>query len=478
MLNKKALLAELAKRRKEASSSKEVFSFYDVAFDKQVELFKKEESRFRTAVCSRRAGKTIGIAADMLDIGSRVKEANLLYITLTRNNAKKIIWHDLKKLADEYNINVKLNEADLSVYFPDTGARVHMAGVKDKTEIEKFRGWRLTRCYIDECQSFRPYIKELIDDIIIPALRDERGALILTGTPGPVPAGPFYEYSTSSDWANYHWTAFNNPHMHNPPEKDLNLTLEEERKIKGITEDDAGYQRETYGLWIEDLDSLVFKYNKDINHYTKMPPVSWSYVFGIDIGHSDADAIAVLAFNERINKVYLVEESLNRKQNITELVADIKRLQTKYKPIRMVMDAGALGKKIQEEITRVHHIPVKAAEKSRKSEYIELLNDDLRTGRLKAEKNSEFAQDCFRVQWDIDKEYKKQVSDSYHSDITDAVLYGWRECLHHLGSMKQVVPPIDSDRFMDEYEERLAQKMKEDAEKDEYDQLFEDDFEW
>lgn len=466
MANKSAVLAELKRRQEELAkeAAKPVFVFDNYCFAPQIKFLRGSGARFRTAVCSRRAGKTVGIAADVVDTCQNKADITCLYITLTQQNARNIIWGDLMKIIEDYDIDCKIDNTRLTVKFPN-GSRFVVAGAKDRQEIEKYRGWKLYKCYIDECQSFRPYIEELVNDIITPALRDLKGFLYLTGTPGPIPAGYFHDCSNSDFWNNHHWTAFDNPHMHDPPELDLNETLAEERKMKGIDESDASYQRETYGLWIEDKDSLVYKFDKTRNVSTDIPPSNeLTYIFGIDIGYVDADAIAVLGYHAKQKVVYLVEEKVVRKQDITSLVQQIKKLQAEYSPVKMVMDAGALGKKIQEEILQRHQLHVEAAEKTRKVEFIELLNDDLRTSKFKAIPNTIFSEDCMLLQWDKESKVrnpeKPKVSDVYHSDITDAVLYGWRECRHYLAEPDPIKHPIHSDAYMDEMERKEAEKIQ------------------
>ena len=457
-----ALLAEIQKRK--LKSERPEFIFTDFCFDKQVDFFRGKGTRFRNAVCSRRAGKTVGIVADMLDTCLKESEINLLYITITQQQARAIIWSDLLRLIEDYQLECKVDNTRLTVSFPNK-SRIYIAGAKDRTEIEKFRGWKLRKCYIDECQSFRTYIKELINDIIIPALRDKRGELYLTGTPGPVKAGVFYEYSQSKNWRSHHWTAFDNPYMHDPPNLNLEEVLREERIIRGIDESDPSYIRETFGKWIEDTDALVYKFNRTRNIYSALPSDGeWSYIIGIDIGYNDSDAIAVIGYNSHHKKVYLVDEHVKNKQNISQLVEVIQHYKDQYNPIRMVMDAGALGKKIQEELRFRHGLHIEAAEKSRKVEFIELLNDDLRTEKFKAFENSIFQEDCMLVQWDKDSKIrnpeKPKISDTYHSDICDAVLYAWRDCKHYLSEKPIDKPEPNTDDYMKELERKEAEEMQ------------------
>lgn len=460
--SKHALLAELQRRKIKQERPK--FDFDKFTFDAQHKFFRGFHKRFHTAVCSRRAGKTVGIAADMLDSAENNDGVNLLYITVTQQAARTIIWGDLLKLIDEYQIDCKIDNQRLTIKFPRK-SMIYIAGAKDRAEIEKYRGWKLFKCYIDEAQSFRAYIKELINDVIIPCLRDLKGHLYLTGTPGPVLAGIFYEYSTSPNWDNHHWTAFDNPHMHSLPDNDLEETLTEERIMRGIDVSDPSYIRETYGKWVEDLDALVFKFNKGRNIYKELPKTGqWTYIMGVDIGYNDSDAICMLGYNSHYKKVYIVDEFVKNKQNITELVREVQRMKDEWEPVKIVMDAGALGKKIQEEIKFRHGLHMETAEKTRKVEFIELLNDDLRTGKLMAPENSLFEQDAMLVTWDKDAMLRNpdrpKISDTYHSDINDAILYAWRECRHYLSEKPEAKKVINTDAYMDEMEAREAEDMQ------------------
>lgn len=437
---------------------------YDITIDNDSHLFLDANGLI--------GHNTVGIAADAIETIQNEADVICLYITVTKQAARNIIWGDVLSLVDKYNLDMKVDNTRLVVANPRNRSKFIIEGAKDRSEIEKYRGWKLRKCYIDEAQSFRGYIKELVNDVITPALRDLKGSLYITGTPGPVKAGYFYEVTHSDFWHQTHWTAFDNPHMHEPPAKDLNETLAEERTMKGIDETDPSYIRETFGKWIEDVDALVFKFNRDKNIYHTLPKfddfgreLEYSYLFGIDIGYNDSDAIAVLAYNYSEKKVYLVEEFVKSKQDITSLVREIKRLQDYYNPVKMVIDAGALGKKIHEELLQRHGLNLEAAEKSRKVEFIELLNDDLRTGKFMAYKGSIFAEDCMLVQWDKESKIRNpdrpKISDSYHSDACDAVLYAWRECRHFLSSSQDPSPDVGTNKYMEELEAEEARRLEE-----------------
>jgi len=438
------------------------FDLTNFCFKEQLS-FIRDKSPFKTAVCSRRAGKTIACAAHLWDEAQANPDRVCLYITLSRNNAKKLIWKELLKIRQQYAIDSSIDSTELSIKLKN-GSVIYVSGAKDKTEIEKFRGLAITLCYIDECQSFKSYLQDLIDEVIAPALMDYAGTLCLIGTPGPVPNGYFYESSHNAEWSHHKWTYCDNPWISLKSNKTHQEVLERELKRRGVTTDHPSIQREWFGKWVTDSDSLVIKYSNNKNHYDVLPNLHkpWQIVIGIDIGFDDADAIAVIGSNEHAKEAYLIEEIIAPKQGITELAESIQKLVKKYDVNRIVMDTGGLGKKVAEEIRRRFAIPIQAAEKTRKFEFIELLNDALRTGKFFAKRDSRFAQDSYLVEYDWDKssQDKLVVSDRYHSDIIDATLYAFRESLHWLYEPEIPQPkPATPEWFLRQEEEMLEAAM-------------------
>lgn len=423
-----------------------VFKLSDFLFDKQLK-FVTDPRPFKVAVCSRRAGKTVACAADLIATCLETPEIVCLYITLARTNAKRLLWPEIKKINKKYKLGGSEDLIELSMTFPN-GSVIYCSGAKDAAEIEKFRGLALKKVYIDECQSFRSHIKELIDDVLVPALIDYDGSLCLIGTPGPVPAGYFAEVCGAAprptrtneedddeegmafNWVQYHWTFFDNPHIAIKSKKTHEEVLKRVLKMRGVSVDDPSIQREFFGKWVLDSDSLWIKYSSNLNDFKGLDPNRrYNYILGIDIGFNDADALAILAWEDTSKNIYLVEEVVTEKQGMTELVEQIQILQKRYDISKMVIDEGGLGKKMAEEMRRRHHLPLYPADKARKQENVAFLNDALRTGRFKAKSTSQFAQDAFLVEVDRDKSRpdKVKISDKYHSDIIDAVLYAFRE---------------------------------------------------
>src|SRR5581483_12263101 len=102
------------------------------------------------------------------------------------------------------------------------------------------------------------------------------------------------------------------------------------------------------------LDALWIKYNQEKCDYDKLPEGKWLYLMGVDLGHDDADALAILAYSDASPVTYLVEEMVTVKQGITELVDQVQQSRHARNIVKIVCDEGALGKKIAEEIRRRH----------------------------------------------------------------------------------------------------------------------------
>lgn len=427
MITNLAVQKALKKRQKSVEDSKQ-FSLEEHLFPEQL-AFVKDPSLNKVAVCSRRAGKSVACAADLVYTAINNPGTVCLYITLSRNNAKKIIWREIKALNREHKLMGLENLSELSVTFSN-GSIIYLSGAKDSNEIEKFRGLALKLVYIDEAQSFREYIRELINDVLSPALMDYSGTLCLIGTPGPIPSGFFHDcYTKGNTWSKHHWTFWDNPFIIKKSKVSHKVMLERELARRGVSQADPSIQREYFGRFVIDSDSLLIHYDALKNHYTELPPANYDYIMGIDLGFKDADAIAVIAWSESHSTTYLVEELIVAGQGMTELVEQIKFLEKKYNVSKMVIDEGGLGKKMAEEMRRRHGVPVHAADKVRKMENIAFLNDHLRSGRFKAKSGSRFAEDSYLVEVDRDKSTpdKIKVSDKYHSDIIDSVLYAFRE---------------------------------------------------
>lgn len=390
--------------------------------------FVSDPARYLTAQCSRRAGKTNGLCLRFLKTMETHPKSQSVYLALTRDSARDIMWPVLHEMNDKYRIGLDLVESRLTATHPN-GAKLILLGADMSNFIKRLKGRKYPAVAIDEAQDFSQHLQSLVDDVLTPSIADYAdGWLALTGTPGPVPTGYFYEVTQERKYGySYHeWTILDNPYMPNPA-----AFIEDMKLKRGWDDRHPTLLREWRNQWVLDQQSLWIVYDEKLNHYQQLPqgPAQPTYVLGIDIGFKDADALAVIAWYPDSPVTYLVEEVINRKQGLTELVEQIQALEKKYRISKMVIDEGGLGKKLAEEMRRRYGIPVHAADKARKQENVDLLNDSLRLGKFMAKGASQFAQDSYRVQIDWDKSTPNKIiiKKKPHSDVIDAVLYAFKE---------------------------------------------------
>lgn len=427
MLSDGAIKRELGRRLKRAAAASSVI--LGDTFPEQ-NAFVLDNSRYIAACCTRRAGKSSALALRFLRTMEKYPRGQSLYLSLTQESAKQIMWGVLQDMDSKYKLGLSFVESSLTVAHPN-GHKLRLMGADLANFMRRLRGRKFAGVAVDECQEFGTHIQALVDDVLTPSIADYTdGWLALTGTPGCVPTGMFFDITQGGKYGYslHKWSILNNPFMPSPAAFIADLKQKREWDDNNPT-----LRREWRGEWVLDVESLWVRYKENLNDYSILPeiklPNKYNYVLGIDIGFNDADALAVLAWSTNSKVTYLVEEKITSKQGLTELVAQIKELSSKYPITKMIIDEGGLGKKLAEEMRRRHAIPVHPADKQRKQETVEFLNDALRLGNFKAKKDSRFAQDSYLIQIDWDKSTpdKIVIKKKPHSDIIDSVLYSFKE---------------------------------------------------
>lgn len=397
----------------------------DLSFPEQ-DAFVDDDAQFLAAICTRRAGKTNALARKFKKTMDLYPSSLSRYIALTRDSARDIMWPVLQEMDEKFKWGAVFTDSNLTMTLPND-SRLRLYGADMKNFIRRLRGAKSPATALDEVQEHQEHINSLVDDVITPSMADYPNAwLALCGTPGPIPRGLFFDVTEKGigEYSVHRWSLYDNPYLPN-----AQSFVDKLKARKKWNDNNPTFMREYKGVWVLDLESLLVRYDASVNHFDSLPIHPWHYILGVDIGFNDADALAVLAWSEATPNIYLVEEVITTGQDITQLTNQIEHLQKKYNPDKTVMDAGALGKKIHEELTRRKHLPIQAADKARKMENIALLNEWLRLGRFMAPKDSRFAQDSYQVQIDHDKTTpdKIVVKKGFHSDIIDSVLYAFRE---------------------------------------------------
>lgn len=447
--------------------------------------------RFRTVLCARRSGKSYMGAALLVDTCLAKPESSVVYITLTRGSAKRILWSHLHRLNDTLGLGGEFNNTELTCRFPN-GSLLQLAGAETNADIEKFRGVPFHLVVIDECKSFpTQLLDELIEDVLTPCLADYKGHLVLMGTPGAILTGRFFAatgpeaalvtvkdgsrfalarpYALKDDpryadvafeWSTHTWTLkdnVKNPHLW------TEALLQKRRN--GWADDDPIWLREWLGQWVADNGAFVLRYNAERNGWTPNPEWSdtfgldpaheWQFVLGMDLGYDDDFDVEVWAWSETCRDMFHVEGFNAPRLEVRDIAAKVGELQAKYGEfVAMVGDRGGLGKMILATLDSQYGLHIEAADKHEKRDYIELMNSDLVSGRLFILRGSNLEQQAVTAQWD---ETGKHVDDDTPDHAIDASLYIWRYCYHHFSRNRRVLAADGSPEY---YRHKMLEEME------------------
>lgn len=353
----------------------------EFAFEEQ-RGFITDEARRKCALCPRRAGKSYAVGL-WLCIGWRFRPGQKsLFIARTIAHARDILWDVLKDLDRKWEWGCKFNEARSEMHFPN-GYVIRLRGVGTLREAEKIRGGHYWRVAIDEAHLYEEALLQfLITSVVEPALVDLLGELCLTGTPGYVLAGFWFEKTAPRDefpdakgapWPTHRWSMLDNPHLPDPEGELAQVLLEH-----GWTEDHPEVIREWKGRWVRDDGALVYTYDPVRHSYLdgdgRFDERQWARntqglksVIGVDTGWSDGNGFCVAQKRHdgptiRIPVAFRCGEMTDH-----EIARTIKQLMHRFGTRHVFMDSST----ILQESMHNYGVPARKAIKGEKRPRIE-----------------------------------------------------------------------------------------------------------
>jgi hypothetical protein len=394
--------------------------------------FVLDTSKRKSALCSRRAGKSHGIGSWLirgaeLD-GDRIGMS--LYIAQRRNNARAL-WSAMQAISRAHGLGLKLKEEDgqLMVRHPN-GHRIWLAGCPNEAEIEKFRGFPFRRVAVDEGQVYGSYLKPMIEEVLEPTLLDCDGELALTGTPGVVSAGLFHdvtavaqegiEVADSDEWRVHHWTVLQNPHIPH-----AERWLRERREKRNWSTDHPTYVREWRGLWVRDDSAVVYPWNPQLNIATEPKYERTFRVLSVDLGFVDPCAFVIGDSTRGFPDWHAVAAWRVEGLTVARLAAEIEKARKEYSPDLVVVDEGAQGKMIANDLQNTYGIPLIKAEKKQKLANIHMVRGMMLAGTwtLNPFTCRDLRQEMLVLPWNEDRDdHHEQFGD----DLCDSALYNVR----------------------------------------------------
>jgi hypothetical protein len=176
------------------------------------------------------------------------------------------------------------------------------------------------------------------------------------------------------------------------------------------------------------------------------PPSDMYFVAGLDFGHTDADAFAIILGSRKRKESFLVYEYKMRGTGLGPLVEGIRAglayIKAEFPLIPqscpIFADMGAGGAKHTDDLRTVYSLPTLPAIKTNKDLGISMLQDDVRGGLLKVKKGGYFDEEARFIVFTRDEvtdALTREVDDDiYHGDMSDAVLYAKR-ALYNAGAV-------------------------------------------
>jgi hypothetical protein len=350
------------------------------------------------------------------------------------------------------------------------GSTVTLSGADDERDIEKLRGPSYDLVIVDEAGSFADrLVRYMAEEILEPALLDRDGSLWLIGTPNAECRGYFHDACLGRipGWSSHHWTMMDNTHIPH-----AGAWLERKKRAKGWADDNVILRREYLGEWVRDETSMVYRVTAS-NIIEDAPTIKDAkYVLGVDIGTAQMSkdetkgstvALSLWMFGKATVQAYCIKSwrmpCPEDGVGVSDVAKEIERTNKQTPLTSCVVDAGGLGGAFVTEFRR-RYLPVKPAEKTGKSAFIELLNDDLRMRKLciVGPSNQAYLDEISRLQWDQDAAVQKEDTRT-PNHLCDAGLYAWRECRHYHGVQDEPGPALTAEQIAQAEADKMRDEL-------------------
>jgi len=419
---------------------------------KQQFNFINDKSRFKAALCTRRAGKSFGIGAYLFKSAIENPETNQLYIALTRMSAKKIMWRDvLRKINRELGINAKANNTELSLELPN-GSMIYLMGMDSTSEEkEKILGQKYKLAVVDESASFKQDLELLVQSSLRPTLADERGTLAMIGTPSSLLNSYFFKVTNGliPEFKVHKWSAWDNPHIKKQWREELDFIEKNNPAFK----ETPSFKQMYLGEWFVDETKLIIPVTQH-NLINQAPIGDYKHVIGVDLGYNDATAFTVTGYRAHDSNLYYFESYKKTKLIISDVAFQIKLLMKKYSYSRIVIDGA--NKQAIEELRQRHNLPfIETAEKTAKAHYLDMLKSDVITGVIKIVESEcmPLIDEWSKLIWN-DNAKKREENPACENHCSDSALYAWRDAINYIEKPKFEIPK-PTDKAYEDYLEQL-----------------------
>ena len=431
-------------------------------FDYQGKIY-NDKSPNRAVIGTRQFGKSRLAAVEIIDAGINNPGSDCAYVDMDIEHGGKVIWTEVEKLFDEYNIPAKIVKGVIKFQNKATG--YIFSG--RPAEIKKLQGLKYAILIIDEAQEANALANILT--MCRPALMRYNGRVLLLGIPGRVrTVGPWWEITEGSKKHTFS--------QHRGSFRD-NTALSEAAKIRIFDEEkerlgpkSPDFYRHWLGLWPELNNALrVYHYDPDKNGYDGSAPPCKLTAIGLDPGGvKDSEAIVVIGHGNDDGIVWHLDEDVTAKGDGGSWDDSGDRMgpmQEKWNPQKRFYDWGSAHK---DSLTLIYksdkHIVMEGVPS--KDPYAESrrINQMLESGRLMIERGSKLEADLLYTMWDEESlgggGQKPKYDKSYKQDAADALRCSMWAVTGWMKDVKPVIVKTEQERENDAIKELLKPVVK------------------
>ena len=438
-MNKAAKI--LAKRKASAAPT----SVLDIGFPVQHD-FILNPSKFKALFATRRFGKSYTAGIYLIQEALDNPGCSVLYIALTRDSAKGIMWKDiLKVLNRKHKLRMKFNETLLTATLPNGSVLYLMGADSSEDDKNKILGRKFKLAVVDEAASFTINLSELVYGILKPAMADLAGTICMIGTPSNFTRGLFYDITTGKEpgWHLVKANTRDNPYMCKQwLQEILELTINQPYII-----DTPMFKQMYLGEWAIDDNKRVYRFNIEHNLYKDLPTYktsNWTYVLGVDLGWEDESAFVLTGYHINDPSLYVIRTFSQSKMTFDQVANTIQLFMDDkdFAPSKIVVDGA--NKQGVESMRLRSSIPFEYADKLGKSDFIEMLNADFIQRRVKIHEGlKKLINELVSLVWKTNGGVvvvPRREHPAIPNHLADALLYAWR-CGYHYAN-EAITPSI------------------------------------
>ena len=293
-----------------------------------------DTTRFKVVAAGRRTGKS-RLAAWLLIVNAlQCDKGHIWYIANTQGQARDVLWQVLLELANPVIEASHINNMQIRLI---NGATISLKGA-DRPET--MRGVSLKFVVMDEYGSMKP---EVWEQIIRPALADQKGSALFIGTPfGRNHFYELYEYGLSgkdSDFKSWHFTSFDNELL---DPKEIEAAKKSMSSFAFRTEFMASFEAASGGIFKEEWIKVDDEEPKDGSYFVAVDLAGFENVAAATTAKKkrlDQSAIAIVKVTSEGWWVADIEYGRWDIKQTAQKIFDVVR---DYEPVCVGIERGAL----------------------------------------------------------------------------------------------------------------------------------------